>query len=66
MQDINFLNLIIKGKDGAIIQEYGILYGYDEVVWAIIGLYALGGLTVAVVVKYADNILKGMDDYFII
>ena len=33
--------------------------GYYSMVWAIIAVQAIGGLIVAVVVKYADNILKG-------
>lgn len=46
-------------KDGTKIQERGLLFGYDAVVWFILGLQAFGGLLVGVVVKYADNILKG-------
>jgi solute carrier family 35 (UDP-sugar transporter), member A1/2/3 len=37
----------------------GFLHGYDEYVWSVIILQAAGGLIVAVVVKYADNVLKG-------
>jgi UDP-sugar transporter A1/2/3 len=33
--------------------------GYTPMVWSIVAVQALGGLIVAVVVKYADNILKG-------
>lgn len=33
--------------------------GFDGFVWYLITLQAAGGLIVAVVVKYADNILKG-------
>jgi len=36
----------------------GFMRGFDEIVWAVVALQALGGLVVAVVVKYADNILK--------
>ena len=33
--------------------------GYNNIVWAVICLNAIGGLIVAAVIKYADNILKG-------
>lgn len=41
------------------VQTHGFFYGYDWVVWLVILLQSAGGLVVAVVVKYADNILKG-------
>ena len=41
------------------IQEKGFFFGYDLFVIYLITLNAMGGLLVAVVVKYADNILKG-------
>ena len=37
----------------------GFFQGYNELVWAIILVQAGGGLIIAVVMKYADNILKG-------
>lgn len=46
-------------NDGDKIKEKGILFGYHKLVWAIIAMQAFGGLLVGVVVKYADNILKG-------
>jgi len=46
-------------KHGNQIADFGFFYGYDFFVWYIVTLNALGGLIVAVVVKYADNILKG-------
>ena len=46
-------------NDGDKIKEKGILFGYHKLVWVIIALQAFGGLLVGVVVKYADNILKG-------
>merc|ERR1719330_205865 len=46
------------GKDYAKIQEAGFMQGYDGLVWTVILLQAVGGLVVAAVLKYADNILK--------
>lgn len=46
-------------KDGANVSEKGIFFGFSPLVWVIIGNQAFGGLLVAVVIKYADNILKG-------
>jgi len=46
-------------KDGAKIEDGGFFHGYDNFVWFTVAQNALGGLLVAVVVKYADNILKG-------
>merc|ERR1719313_1648664 len=45
-------------SDGAVIMEGGFLQGYSSVVWAAIAFHAIGGLIVAAVLKYADNILK--------
>lgn len=46
-------------KDGSAISEKGFFFAYTPLVVAVIVQQALGGLVVAVVVKYADNILKG-------
>lgn len=46
-------------SDSAKIFEHGFFFGYDLFIWYLIFLQAGGGLIVAVVVKYADNILKG-------
>ena len=46
-------------KDGSRIKEDGLLVGYSGLVWFVISQQALGGLIVALVVRYADNILKG-------
>lgn len=40
-------------------QSNGFFFGYTNIVWFVIALQAIGGLLVAVVVKYTDNILKG-------
>lgn len=41
------------------IQAHGLLQGYSSITWIIVFLQAFGGLVVATVVKYADNVLKG-------
>ncbi|XP_059588573.1 UDP-galactose translocator [Alligator mississippiensis] len=45
--------------DGPAVAHRGFFYAYTPLVWAVVLNQALGGLLVAVVVKYADNILKG-------
>ncbi|KAG0277983.1 hypothetical protein BGZ95_004976 [Linnemannia exigua] len=39
--------------------EGGLFQGYTAMTWIVVANQALGGLLVAIVVKYADNILKG-------
>lgn len=46
-------------NDGSRIRAAGFFYGYDAFVLYLIVLQAGGGLIVAMVVKFADNILKG-------
>jgi len=45
-------------KDGKVIRESGFLQGYSPLVWGIVLLLAAGGMIIASVLKYADNILK--------
>ncbi|XP_051769815.1 solute carrier family 35 member A3b isoform X2 [Ctenopharyngodon idella] len=45
--------------DGERVRENGLFQGYNKVTWAVVALQALGGLVIAAVIKYADNILKG-------
>lgn len=45
--------------DWQAISEDGFLRGYNGVIWIVVLLQAYGGLVIALVVKYADNILKG-------
>ena len=51
-------------KDGAAVAEHGFLFGYTSTVYTVIFNQAFGGLLVALVVKYADNILKGFATSF--
>ena len=51
--------IAIHVNDGEALAKKGFFNGYDWVVWIVILLQSFGGLMVAVVVKYADNILKG-------
>jgi UDP-sugar transporter A1/2/3 len=46
-------------KDRQAIQERGFFQGYTKLVWTVIVIQAVGGLNVAFILKYADNILKG-------
>lgn len=45
-------------KDAVAVSKQGFLGGYTHLVWTVVIVQAVGGLIVAVVVKYADNVLK--------
>eukprot|EP00597_Dinobryon_sp_UTEXLB2267_P001235 CAMPEP_0170076764 /NCGR_PEP_ID=MMETSP0019_2-20121128/13704_1 /TAXON_ID=98059 /ORGANISM="Dinobryon sp., Strain UTEXLB2267" /LENGTH=259 /DNA_ID=CAMNT_0010288665 /DNA_START=277 /DNA_END=1052 /DNA_ORIENTATION=+ len=55
---LGFLGVYMSGELEGVIED-GFFFGYNSMVWIVILLQAVGGLVVAVVVKYADNILKG-------
>lgn len=50
--------LSVYAYDAENVQRDGFNYGYTPMVWSIVVNQAVGGLLVAVVVKYADNLLK--------
>ena len=51
--------VMVMLKHGQDVTENGFFFGYDTFVWYLVVLNATGGLLVAMVIKYADNILKG-------
>ena len=51
-------------SDAEKIAAHGFFHGYSPVVWSVIALQALGGIMVALVVKYADSVLKGFSMAF--
>lgn len=56
---IVFAGMMMVVNDGAGIWRDGLLYGYTWQVWWVVMNTALGGLVVAMVVKYANSIVKG-------
>ncbi|KAG0057167.1 hypothetical protein BGZ83_001110 [Gryganskiella cystojenkinii] len=55
----SIFTLLAMYYDRERIYEGGLLQGYNTMTWLVVCNQALGGLLVAIVVKYADNILKG-------
>jgi UDP-galactose transporter len=51
-------------KDGEHIARDGFFAGYNATVWSAVVMQALGGITVALVIKYADNIAKNFATSF--
>lgn len=59
---VGCLGIAVAGAlvwDGQAIRQHGFFRGYNPIVVATICTQAAGGLIVAMVIKYADNILKG-------
>jgi len=48
----------LVAADSMVIAQHGALVGFTPLAWSVVILKALGGLLVAAVVKYADNVLK--------
>ena len=60
---LSFIGIFIASigcfmRDSDRIASEGFFFGYNELVWGTIALQAAGGLIVAIVVKYADNVIK--------
>ena len=49
----------VLSNDYEAVTTLGFFQGYTKVVWLVVVTQAAGGLMIAVVIKYADNILKG-------
>jgi UDP-sugar transporter A1/2/3 len=50
--------LTVLTHDGEQLRSYGLLHGFNGVVWLVVILNGCGGLLVAATMKYADNIVK--------
>lgn len=50
--------VVVFVQDSSAVASRGFLGGYTPIVWTVVIVQAVGGLIVAVVVKYADNVLK--------
>ncbi|KAG2188707.1 hypothetical protein INT44_003846, partial [Umbelopsis vinacea] len=53
------LVFVVGIQDGRKVATDGFFAHYNILTWVVISIQAIGGLIVALVVKYADNILKG-------
>jgi UDP-sugar transporter A1/2/3 len=54
---LGFIGCFVKDRDA--ISTGGFFQGYSRLVWTVIVIQAVGGLNIAFILKYADNILKG-------
>ena len=50
--------LAVFTRDGKAVAEKGLYQGFSPLVWFVVAMEAFGGIVVALVIKYADNILK--------
>ncbi|CAF0814120.1 unnamed protein product [Adineta ricciae] len=51
--------VIVYVFDYNAVMAKGFFQGYTTIVWIVVFLQAIGGLIIAAVIKYADNIIKG-------
>jgi UDP-sugar transporter A1/2/3 len=58
---LSFFSIIVAASQGGF-KDTGkpYLHGFSTAAWVLVGLQAGGGLLVAAVIKYADNVLKGL------
>ena len=55
---IPFAVLGVLGQDASILFPGNVFRGYDEFVWGVVALQAIGGLLIAYIMKFSNNILK--------
>lgn len=58
------LMILFSEADFNAVSSYGLLDGFNLIVWLVILFQAIGGLLVAATMKHADNILKGFATSF--
>jgi len=58
--------VVLSPGAAARVHSEGFFTGYNIIVWTVVALQAFGGLVTAVVVKYADNIIKSFATSFAI
>ena len=59
-----FVGLYLTPKDMSAISAHGFLGGYTAVVWVVVVMQGATGICVALVMKYADNIVKNFSVAF--
>merc|ERR1711879_194624 len=60
---IVFSRLMGEPQEGAR-AEQSLLDGFEPITWIVIGMISLGGITVVAVLRFADNLLKGISMVF--
>lgn len=52
--------IIIASQDSTEVMTRGFFAGYNSLTWVVILLHAAGGILIAVLIKYADNLIKNI------
>jgi solute carrier family 35 (UDP-sugar transporter), member A1/2/3 len=58
--EASMLHSLLDDEKTAELDERPFLHGFTMYVWLLVAIQACGGLLVAAVMKYADNVLKGL------
>uniref|UniRef100_A0A7S2GWS5 Uncharacterized protein n=1 Tax=Octactis speculum TaxID=3111310 RepID=A0A7S2GWS5_9STRA len=54
---LSSVNVLVRDRSAVL--EKGFFYGYNRAVWTVIGVQAIGGLLISMVVRYGDALMKG-------